>query len=101
VEPNPNAECPPPNADCSTWNISHPTQVPRADLVTLRAVEKFTDILPVAASLVRPGGCLGLLIGIAQVQPAITALPTFQWHAPVAIPHSANRVVLTGFRPSP
>src|SRR3954462_10034694 len=34
-----------------------------ADLVTLRAVERFETILPIAAHLVSPGGRLGLLVG--------------------------------------
>jgi 16S rRNA (guanine(527)-N(7))-methyltransferase RsmG len=37
------------------------------DVVTLRAVERFESILPVAARLVSPGGCLALLIGSAQL----------------------------------
>jgi len=93
-----NAECPKPNADRSTWNISERAQDSRADLVTLRAVEKFTDVLPVAASLVRPRGRLGLLIGCTQIQAAVSVLPEFRWLDPAPIPLSTNRVVLTGFR---
>src|SRR5262249_31150539 len=36
-----------------------------ADIVTMRAVERFDLILPIAASLVAPGGRLALLIGNA------------------------------------
>jgi 16S rRNA G527 N7-methylase RsmG len=37
------------------------------EMVTLRAVERFESILPVAARLVVPGGRLALLIGASQV----------------------------------
>jgi len=46
----------------------------RADVVTLRAVEKFESVLPVAAGLVEPGGILALLIGEAQRPAAAAAL---------------------------
>ena len=41
----------------------------RFDLVTLRAVEHFDEILPTAAALVTPQGRLALLIGAAQPTP--------------------------------
>ena len=69
------------------------------DVVTLRAVEQFELILPVAASLLQPAGRLALLIGEEQVQPAATVLPGFQWENPRAIPNSRNRVILIGQPP--
>ncbi|HZU23031.1 MAG TPA: 16S rRNA (guanine(527)-N(7))-methyltransferase RsmG [Terriglobales bacterium] len=66
------------------------------DLVTLRAVERFADVLPIAAKLVRTGGRLGLLIGAAQVEEAARALPSFKWQTPAAIPQSNARVLLQG-----
>jgi 16S rRNA (guanine527-N7)-methyltransferase len=69
------------------------------DLVTLRAVEAFTSILPTANALVAPGGCLGLLIGSAQIELARALLPRFSWSDPVQIPISTSRVVLSGSRP--
>jgi 16S rRNA (guanine527-N7)-methyltransferase len=69
------------------------------DLVTLRAVEDFASILPTAAALVAPGGCLGLLIGSAQIEPARASLPHFSWSEAVPIPYSRSRVVLAGSRP--
>ena len=66
------------------------------DVVTLRAVEQFELVLPVAGSLLQPAGRLALLIGEEQVQPAATLLPTFQWENPRAIPNSRNRVLLIG-----
>jgi 16S rRNA (guanine527-N7)-methyltransferase len=71
------------------------TLADQADLVTLRAVEKFDEILPTAARLVRAGGRLGLLIGSGQVGVA-HQLPEFTWAAPHAVPQSRNRVVLVG-----
>lgn len=65
-------------------------------LVTLRAVEDFTSILPTAAALVAPGGRLGLLIGSSQIEPAHAALPQFTWSETVPIPRSRSRVVLAG-----
>ena len=66
------------------------------DVVTLRAVERFDSILPVADSLVRPGGRLALLIGSAQEGQALAALPDLSWSAPEPIPNSKSRVLLVG-----
>jgi 16S rRNA (guanine527-N7)-methyltransferase len=71
---------------------------PPFDLVTLRAVERFADILPVAASLVSPGGRLALLIGASQLDHAQTTLPTFSWDPPLPVPHSLSRTLLIAHR---
>jgi 16S rRNA (guanine527-N7)-methyltransferase len=68
----------------------------KSHIVTLRAVEKFESALPVAASLVEPGGRLALLIGAAQSQIARDALPQFEWRKPIPIPESRERIVLVG-----
>ena len=68
----------------------------RADLVTLRAVERFERILPVASALRKPHGRIALLIGEAQVEVAQSALCTLAWHEPVPIPLSKNRCLLIG-----
>lgn len=70
--------------------------VASSDIVTLRAVEHFQDILPVAASLVKPGGRLALLIGNSQIEVARAAVDDLEWQAPVSVPMSHNRVVLVG-----
>lgn len=70
-----------------------------AAVVTLRAVERFENILPVAARLVRPGGRFVLLIGERQVQVAQAIVPEFAWGAPTEIPSSDRRVVLIGSSP--
>ncbi len=67
----------------------------RAEVVTLRAVERFDTILPVAASFVAPGGSLALLIGSAQT-PALDKISTLQWNTPIPIPGSNNRVLVVG-----
>jgi len=68
----------------------------QAQIVTMRAVEKFESALPIAASLVEPGGRLALLIGTSQVHVAMQALPTLEWRDPVHLPESRERVLLVG-----
>jgi 16S rRNA (guanine(527)-N(7))-methyltransferase RsmG len=69
------------------------------DVVTLRAVERFESILPVAAGLVSPGGRLVLLVGSAQLQASTTqALPNFSWAQPEPIPASRSRVLAIAMR---
>jgi 16S rRNA (guanine527-N7)-methyltransferase len=101
-----------------------------AEIVTLRAVEKFDQSLPAAANLlssrsdgrlVRPsearaqvgashdsrsgnetrnGGKIALLIGEAQRKRAQELQPSLLWDAPQPIPLSNNRILLIGTRPS-
>lgn len=63
-----------------------------ADLVTLRAVEKFETILPVATRIVSPGGSLGLLIGALQAARAEELAPG-HWMPELPIPRSRERVL--------
>lgn len=63
-----------------------------AELVTLRAVEKFGQVLPVAAALVAPLGRLALLIGAGQAREAEDAL-VGNWSDSIAIPNSRERVL--------
>jgi 16S rRNA (guanine527-N7)-methyltransferase len=72
----------------------------RAHLVTLRAVERFQRALPVAASLLQPGGRLALLIGSAQSAPARSLARHLRWSEPLAIPLSAARILLVGTYPA-
>ena len=69
------------------------------DLVAMRAVERFDRTLPVAVSLVKNGGRLGLLIGADQVARTQALLPAFAWAQPVSIPQSTSRVLLAGRKP--
>ena len=69
------------------------------DLVTLRAVEQFERALPVAATLVRPGGRLCLLIGSSQLK-SVQELSGQQWtwHVPLPVPLSTGGVIAIGER---
>jgi 16S rRNA (guanine527-N7)-methyltransferase len=64
------------------------------DVVTLRAVERFATILPVAAALLAPRGRLALLISSSQLNTIHTTLPTFTWDSPLPIPGSESRLLL-------
>jgi 16S rRNA (guanine527-N7)-methyltransferase len=68
---------------------------PRAQVVTLRAVERFDTILPQAATLLTPDGTLALLIGSAQT-PHLTSLKTLFWEPPIPVPQSNARVLSIG-----
>jgi 16S rRNA (guanine527-N7)-methyltransferase len=67
-----------------------------ADVVTLRAVERFETALPVAADLVRPGGVLALLIGEIQVAGAASLLGDLTFDLFAKVPLSEARVLLVG-----
>jgi 16S rRNA (guanine527-N7)-methyltransferase len=67
-----------------------------ADLVMLRAVEKFEEVLPLALTLVSSGGRLALLIGTSQIELAKSLLLGVQWQDPLAIPSGHSRVLLIG-----
>lgn len=70
------------------------------DVVTLRAVERFQSILPVAAGLVDPGGRMALLVGRAQLPQAQSTLPSLDWSV-LPIPASQSRVLAIAFRSQP
>jgi 16S rRNA (guanine527-N7)-methyltransferase len=77
-------------ARAEQFPASHPTLF---DVVTLRAVERFTAILPTAATLLAPGGRLALLISSSQQKQLHSALPNLIWQPPIPIPKSANRIL--------
>ncbi len=80
--------------DIDIQNVRAETLSPKSfDVVTLRAVERFDTILPVAATLVKPSGRLALLIGSAQLDRARTILPDWSWSPPAPIPLSSSRIV--------
>jgi 16S rRNA (guanine527-N7)-methyltransferase len=66
------------------------------DTVTLRAVERFESVLPIAAKLIAPQGRLALLIGSPQLAQAQAILPAFAWSAPQSVPLSQSRVLAIG-----
>jgi 16S rRNA (guanine527-N7)-methyltransferase len=61
--------------------------------VTLRAVERFDRVLPVAARLLAPGGTLVLLISRSQLDRVSLSLPSAIWADPIAIPLSKDRML--------
>ncbi|HEX3094771.1 MAG TPA: 16S rRNA (guanine(527)-N(7))-methyltransferase RsmG, partial [Candidatus Angelobacter sp.] len=67
-----------------------------AELVMLRAVERFEEILPLALKLVSPGGRLALLIGTSQIDLAGSQVPAVRWQEPVGIPSGHSRMLLIG-----
>lgn len=67
-----------------------------SQIVTMRAVEKFGNSLPIAARLLAPRGSLFLLIGASQCERACNLLPNLQWTDPLPIPESRERVLITG-----
>jgi len=66
----------------------------KADLVTLRAVERFEHVLPIAFNLKKPAGKLAILIGASQIGAAQKLLSNAQWLAPIKVPNSSSRVLL-------
>jgi 16S rRNA (guanine527-N7)-methyltransferase len=71
-----------------------------ADVVTLRAVERFDSVLPVAARLVAPGGCMALFIGDKQASRVSELARGFNWSERLTIPLSSERILLIGRRES-
>ncbi len=70
----------------------------RAELVTMRAVEKFDQALLAASRLVAPGGRLAILIGEAQREGALSLLPPGE-SSTIHLPSSGQRILLT-WKPS-
>src|SRR5216683_7989246 len=68
---------------------------PRAEVVTLRAVEHFETILPQAVTFLAQNATLALLISAAQV-PRLTTRTTLKWHPPIPVPQSHTRVLSIG-----
>lgn len=66
------------------------------DLVTLRAVERFAHVLPVAARLLTSNARLALLIGSPQADEARAILPDLSWRDPLSVPESKSRILLVG-----
>ncbi len=69
--------------------------IPRADLVTLRAVERFATILPQAIALLAQNGKIALLIGKSQLD-TLTPSLNIAWDPPIDIPNSHSRVLSIG-----
>ena len=70
---------------------------PKTDVVTFRAVEKFGQILPIAASFLASAGRMAILIGAAQL-PKLSQLPSLTWQS-IYVPKSQNRILSIGCLP--
>ena len=68
------------------------------DVVILRAVDLFSTILPTAARLTAPSGCLALLIAPSQLATARQALSSFEFSAPLQVPQSDSRLLVIATR---
>ena len=66
-----------------------------ADLVTMRAVDRFERSLPLATHLLNATGTLALLIGASQVS-AANSLGSIHWRTPLPLPLSNSRLLLLG-----
>jgi 16S rRNA (guanine527-N7)-methyltransferase len=69
----------------------------KADLVTLRAVEKFDRSLRIATELLNPNGRLALLIGVGQVSAAKALLSGMEMEAR-PVPESRERILMIASR---
>lgn len=72
-----------------------------AAIITLRAVERFTQIVPTAIRLLAPGGTLALLISDPQLKEATHGNPPLNWRAPKPIPNSKSRILVVGIKEKP
>jgi 16S rRNA (guanine527-N7)-methyltransferase len=66
------------------------------NVVTLRAVERFANVLPAAAQLLAPAGRLALLIASSQLDTTRSTLPHMLWDPPIPIPQSQSRLLAMG-----
>ena len=73
---------------------------PPSEVVTLRAVERFDTTLPIAATVVAPGGRIALLISEPQLARTKDLTPGFAWTSPLRIPLSSSRILTIGVRES-
>ena len=72
----------------------------KGSVVTLRAVEGFDSVLPLAASLLADRGRLAILVGEAQINRLRELVQDVKWAGPLALPLSANRVLILGSKES-
>jgi len=68
----------------------------QAQVVTLRAVERFTQILPTATKLLSPGASMALLISEPQLREATRLTPTLHWSPSTPIPNTKARILAIG-----
>jgi 16S rRNA (guanine527-N7)-methyltransferase len=73
----------------------------RADLVMMRAVEKFERALPVAWDLVKDGGRMALMIGASQLEQTRNFARRVEWQEPFMVPGGRSRLLLVGIKTVP
>jgi 16S rRNA (guanine527-N7)-methyltransferase len=69
---------------------------PQAEVVTLRAVERFNTVLPLAIRFLAPGASIALLIGASQLPTLPNLAPALEWRPPISVPRSQSRVLSIG-----
>jgi 16S rRNA (guanine527-N7)-methyltransferase len=82
--------------NAKVFNHRAETYTSAAGLVTMRAVEKFDRTLAVALGLVRPGGRIALMIGVAQLAQTESFGGIVAWERPQTMPGGTARVLLVG-----
>ncbi len=74
------------------------TYADTADVVTMRAVEKFEKVLPVALGLIREGGRIALMIGASQLGGLKALAGEVEWQEPWRVPGGASRMLVQGIK---
>lgn len=69
-----------------------------ADLLTMRAVENFSQVLSLAVQLAIPGGRVGLMIGASQIEEVKSVEKLVDWNEPISMPGGHSRILLAGTR---
>lgn len=68
----------------------------KAAMVTMRAVERFEQALPIALNLVDQEGRVALMIGASQAEQARGLIKGVEWQDATAVPGGHSRVLLVG-----
>lgn len=68
----------------------------RFDCVALRAVDDMAMAITLALPLIRPGGCLALLITLEAKDQIEAAYRSFTWQPPVSLSAGTKRILLLG-----
>ena len=79
-------------------NVRAETITATFDVVTLRAVDRMVEVLPIAERLLVRGARMTLLVSSSLLDQVRSALPGFTWRLPVAVPGSSSRLLLVGKR---
>lgn len=71
----------------------------KAAMVTMRAVERFEQALPIALSLLDQEGRIALMIGASQAEKAQDLSREVGWKDEITVPGGHSRVLLVGTKP--